>query len=249
MGAEVFHALKKILNGMGLSTAVGDEGGYAPDLGSNEEALQVIMKAIEQAGYGPGEDILICLDPAASSFFENGKYNLAAEKDPIKDSAAMVAFYEDLTRKYPIVSIEDGLDENDWDGFKLMTEKLGHRVQIVGDDLFVTNTEILKRGIREKAANSILIKLNQIGTVTETINAIETAKRAGFTAIVSHRSGETEDPFIADFVVAMNTGQIKTGSASRSDRIAKYNQLLRIEEELGASAVFNGRSVYYNLGS
>jgi enolase len=247
MGAEIFHALKKILHGMGLNTAVGDEGGYAPNLGSNEEALQVIMKAIEQAGYAPGEDIFICIDPAASSFFEKGKYNMAAEKDPIKDSKAMVAFYEKLINRYPIVSIEDGLDENDWDGFKLMTERLGDRLQIVGDDIFVTNTEILKRGIREKAANSILIKLNQIGTVTETINAIETAKRAGFTSIVSHRSGETEDAFIADFVVAMNTGQIKTGSASRSDRIAKYNQLLRIEEELGESALFKGRSVYYNL--
>ncbi|MBN2323854.1 MAG: phosphopyruvate hydratase [Spirochaetes bacterium] len=245
MGAEVFHSLKSILKNMGLSTAVGDEGGYAPDLSSNEEALEVIMKAIEKAGYKPKEDILICLDPAASSFFENGKYNLQAEKDPIKDSKAMVAFYEDLISRYPIISIEDGLAEDDWDGFKLMTERLGNRIQIVGDDLFVTNTERLSRGIAEKAANSILIKLNQIGTVTETIEAIETAKRAGFTAVVSHRSGETEDPFIADFVVAMNTGQIKTGSVSRSERIAKYNQLLRIEEELGDSAVFAGRNVYY----
>ena len=257
MGAEVFHALKTILKDMGLNTAVGDEGGYAPDLGSNEEALQVIMKAIEKAGYKPGDDILICLDPAASSFaassfaassfYENGKYNLAAEKDPIKDSKAMIAFYEDLINKYPIISIEDGLAEDDWNGFKLMTEKLGNRIQIVGDDLFVTNTERLKRGIDEKAANSILIKLNQIGTVTETIEAIEMAKRAGFTAVVSHRSGETEDSFIADFVVAMNTGQIKTGSASRSERIAKYNQLLRIEEELGDSAIFKGKSVYYSI--
>lgn len=262
MGAEVFHALKTILKDMGLNTAVGDEGGYAPDLGSNEEALQVIMKAIEKAGYKPGDDILICLDPAASSFisssftassfaassfYENGKYNLAAEKDPIKDSKAMIAFYEDLINKYPIISIEDGLAEDDWNGFKLMTEKLGNRIQIVGDDLFVTNTERLKRGIDEKAANSILIKLNQIGTVTETIEAIEMAKRAGFTAVVSHRSGETEDSFIADFVVAMNTGQIKTGSASRSERIAKYNQLLRIEEELGDSAIYKGKSVYYSI--
>ncbi|MBA7520271.1 Enolase [subsurface metagenome] len=262
MGAEVFHALKTILKDMGLNTAVGDEGGYAPDLGSNEEALQVIMKAIEKAGYKQGDDILICLDPAASSFaassftassfksssfFENGKYNLAAEKDPIKDSKAMIAFYEDLINKYPIISIEDGLAEDDWNGFKLMTEKLGNRIQIVGDDLFVTNTERLKRGIDEKAANSILIKLNQIGTVTETIEAIEMAKRAGFTAVVSHRSGETEDSFIADFVVAMNTGQIKTGSASRSERIAKYNQLLRIEEELGDSAIYKGKSVYYSI--
>ncbi len=249
MGAEVFHNLKSILHGMGLNTSVGDEGGYAPNLKSNEEALQVIMKAIEKAGYKPGEDIVICLDPAASSFFENGKYNLAAEKDPIRDSAGMVAFYEDLVKRYPIVSIEDGLDENDWDGFKLLTKRLGNRIQIVGDDLFVTNTEILKRGIEEKAANSILIKLNQIGTVTETIDAIEMAKRAGFTAVVSHRSGETEDSFIADFVVAMSTGQIKTGSASRSDRIAKYNQLLRIEEELSDSAVFNRKAVYYSIRS
>lgn len=247
MGAEVFHNLKKILSGMGLNTSVGDEGGYAPNLKSNEEALQVIMKAIEKAGYKPGEDIFICLDPAASSFFENGKYNLAAEKDPIRDSAGMVEFYEDLVKRYPIISIEDGLDENDWEGFKLLTERLGNRIQIVGDDLFVTNTEILKRGIEERAANSILIKLNQIGTVTETTDAIEMAKRAGFTAVVSHRSGETEDSFISDFVVGMRTGQIKTGSASRSDRIAKYNQLLRIEEELGESAQFNGKTVFYSI--
>jgi enolase len=249
MGAEVFHALKSILKDMGLNTAVGDEGGYAPNLSSNEEALQVIMKAIEKAGYKPGDDILICLDPAASFFFENGKYNLKAEKDPIKDSEAMVAFYEDLIDRYPIISIEDGLAEDDWDGFKLMTERLGSRIQIVGDDLFVTNTQRLKRGIEEQSANSILIKLNQIGTVSETIDAIEMAKRAGFTAVVSHRSGETEDSFIADFVVAMNTGQIKTGSASRSERIAKYNQLLRIEEELGDSALFKGRDVYYCIKS
>jgi enolase len=241
----VFHALKSILKNMGLNTAVGDEGGYAPDLNSNEEALQVIMKAIEVTGYKTGKDIFICLDPAASSFYENGKYNLAAEKEPIKDSDAMVAFYEDLIHKYPIISIEDGLAEDDWDGFKLLTRRLGNKIQIVGDDLFVTNTERLKRGIDEKAANSILIKLNQIGTVTETVEAIEMAKRAGFTAVVSHRSGETEDSFIADFVVAMNTGQIKTGSASRSERIAKYNQLLRIEEELGDMAVFKGKDVYY----
>jgi enolase len=246
-GAEVFHALKAILHGMGLNTAVGDEGGYAPNLKSNEEALQVIMKAIEKAGYKPGADIVICLDPAASSFFEKGKYNLKAEKQPVKTAEEMVAFYEDLIKKYPIVSIEDGLAEDDWDGFKLMTAKLGNKIQIVGDDLFVTNTERLKRGIEEKACNSILIKLNQIGTVTETIEAIEMAKRASFTAVVSHRSGETEDAFIADFVVAMNTGQIKTGSASRSERIAKYNQLLRIEEELGDSAVFKGIGVYYSI--
>jgi enolase len=247
MGAEVFHALKAILHGMGLNTAVGDEGGYAPNLKSNEEALQVIMKAVEKAGYKPGVDIVICLDPAASSFFEKGKYNLKAEKQPVKSSEEMVAFYEDLIKKYPIVSIEDGLAEDDWEGFKLMTAKLGGKIQIVGDDLFVTNTERLRRGIEENACNSILIKLNQIGTVTETIEAIDMAKRAGFTAVVSHRSGETEDAFIADFVVAMNTGQIKTGSASRSERIAKYNQLLRIEEELGDSAVFRGKGVYYSI--
>ena len=247
MGAEVFHNLKKILNEMGLNTAVGDEGGYAPNLKSNEEALQVIMKAIEKAGYKPGDDMLICLDAAASSFYEKGSYNLAAEKDAIKDSAALVEYYEYLVGKYPIISIEDGLDENDWDGFKLLTEKLGNKIQIVGDDLFVTNIEFLKRGIDESAANAILIKLNQIGTVTETIEAIEMAKAANFTAIVSHRSGETEDAFIADLVVAMNAGQIKTGSASRSDRMAKYNQLLRIEEGLGEAAVFKGKSVYYSI--
>jgi enolase len=245
MGAEVFHALKAILREMGLSTAVGDEGGYAPNLKSNEEALQVIMKAIERAGYRPGEDIFICLDAAASSFYENGMYNLAAEKEPLKEAEALISFYAGLIDKYPIISIEDGLAEDDWDGFKKMTRKLAERVQIVGDDLFVTNTQRLKRGIDEKIANSILIKLNQIGTVTETIEAIEMSKRAGYTAIVSHRSGETEDAFISDFVVAMGTGQIKTGSASRSDRIAKYNQLLRIEEELGDIAVYRGRDVYY----
>jgi len=249
MGAEIFHSLKSILKDMGLNTAVGDEGGYAPNLNSNEEALQVIMKAIEKAGYRPGEDVFICLDPAASSFYENGKYNLKAEKDPIKDSQQMVEYYEYLINKYPIISIEDGLAEDDWEGFKLLTERLGNKIQIVGDDLYVTNTERLKRGIDEKATNSILIKLNQIGTVTETMDAIEMAKRAGFTAIVSHRSGETEDTFISDLVVAMNTGQIKTGSASRSERIAKYNQLLRIEEELGDSAIFRGKEVFYSIKS
>ncbi|RKX95547.1 MAG: phosphopyruvate hydratase [Spirochaetes bacterium] len=246
-GAEVFHALKTILKDMGLNTAVGDEGGYAPNLQSNEEALQVIVKAIEKAGYKPGEDIFIALDPAASSFFEDGKYNMKAEKNPIKTSKEMVSFYENLVSKYPIISIEDGHDENDWEGFKLMTERLGNKIQIVGDDIFVTNPERLKRGIEEKTANSILIKLNQIGTVTETLDTIEMAKRAGFTAVVSHRSGETEDTFIADLVVAMNTGQIKTGSASRSERIAKYNQLIRIEEELGDSAIFKGKNVFYSI--
>lgn len=249
MGAEVFHVLKSILKDMGLNTAVGDEGGYAPNLNSNEEALQVIMKAIEKAGYRPGEDIFICLDPAASSFYENGRYNLKAEKDPVKDFQQMVEYYEYLINKYPIISIEDGLAEDDWEGFKLLTERLGNKIQIVGDDLYVTNTDRLKRGIDENATNSILIKLNQIGTVTETIDAIEMAKRAGFTAVVSHRSGETEDTFISDLVVAMNTGQIKTGSASRSERIAKYNQLLRIEEELGDSAIFRGKDVFYSIKS
>lgn len=247
MGTEVFHHLKSILKDMGLNTAVGDEGGYAPNLSSNEEALQVIMKAIEKAGYKPGDEVSICIDPAASSFFEKNRYNLKAEKDPIKSSEAMIDFYEDLIKKYPIISIEDGLAEDDWEGFKLMTQRLGNQIQIVGDDLFVTNTERLRKGIQEKAANSILIKLNQIGTVTETIEAIEMAKRAGFTAVVSHRSGETEDTFISDLVVAMNTGQIKTGSASRSERMAKYNQLLRIEEELGDSAIYRGKSVYYSI--
>jgi len=246
-GAEVFHTLKTILKDMGLNTGVGDEGGYAPNLQSNEEALQVIVKAIEKAGYKPGEDIYIGMDPAASSFYEDGKYNMKAEKDPIKDAEGMVKFYEDLVSRYPVISIEDGLDENDWEGFKLMTERMGNKIQIVGDDIFVTNTERLKRGIEEKAANSILIKLNQIGTVTETIDTIEMAKRAGFTSVVSHRSGETTDTFISDFVVAMNTGQIKTGSASRSERIAKYNQLMRIEEELGDSAIFKGKCVLYSI--
>ncbi|RLB76151.1 MAG: phosphopyruvate hydratase, partial [Deltaproteobacteria bacterium] len=229
------------------NTAVGDEGGYAPNLQSNEEALQVIVKAIEKAGYKPGEDIFIALDHAASSFLEDGKYSMKAEKNPIKTSEEMVSFYENLVSKYPIISIEDGHDENDWEGFKLMTERLGNKIQIVGDDIFVTNPERLKRGIEEKTANSILIKLNQIGTVTETLDTIEMAKRAGFTAVVSHRSGETEDTFIADLVVAMNTGQIKTGSASRSERIAKYNQLIRIEEELGDSAIFKGKNVFYSI--
>ena len=249
MVAEVFHALKSVLKGKGLNTAVGDEGGFAPDLKSNEEALQVIMEAIDKAGYTPKDDIMIALDPAASSFFDKdkGKYVLAGEGGREMTSEGMVDFYTALCDKYPIISIEDGLDENDWDGFRLMTRRLGNRIQIVGDDLFVTNTKFLKKGIETGAANSILVKVNQIGTITESFDAIEMAMKAGFTAIVSHRSGETEDSTIADIVVAANTGQIKTGSASRSDRIAKYNQLLRIEEELSDCAVYAGRDAFYSI--
>jgi enolase len=247
MGAEVFHSLKNVLKQKGLNTAVGDEGGFAPNLQSNEEALQVIMQAIEKAGYKPGEQIALAVDSAASSFYEKGKYILSAESKPKKTSEEMVAFYEALIKKYPIVSIEDGLDENDWSGWKLLTERLGKKVQIVGDDLFVTNTRLLRQGIEKGIANSILIKLNQIGTLTETLDTIEMAKKAKYTAIVSHRSGETEDTTIADLVVACNTGQIKTGSASRTDRIAKYNQLLRIEEELGDAAQFLQKKVFYSI--
>jgi enolase len=249
IGAEVFHNLKKVLHDQKLNTAVGDEGGFAPNLKSNEEALQVIMEAIKKAGYTPGKDVLIALDAASSSFYDKSgkKYVLEAEAQKEKTSQQMVEFYSGLVEKYPIISIEDGLDENDWDGFKLMTDKLGKKIQIVGDDLFVTNTKKLKTGIEKGIANSILIKVNQIGTLTETLEAIEMAKKAGYTAIVSHRSGETEDTTIADIAVATNSGQIKTGSASRTDRIAKYNQLLRIEEELGDAAQYLGREVFYNL--
>lgn len=244
--SETFHSLKAVLKSKGLNTAVGDEGGFAPNLKSNEEALQVLVEAINKAGYVPGKDISIAIDPAASSFYENGKYNLAGE-GTVKTSAEMVDFYEKLVEKYPIVSIEDGHAENDWDGFKMMTERLGKKIQIVGDDNFVTNKELLKKGIAMGACNSILIKLNQIGTLTETLDTIETAKRAGYTCVVSHRSGETEDTTIADLVVAASIGQIKTGSMSRTDRISKYNQLMRIEEELGDSAVFNGPKVFYSV--
>ncbi|MDT8420372.1 MAG: phosphopyruvate hydratase [Desulfuromonadales bacterium] len=247
MGAEIFHALKKVLSGKGYNTAVGDEGGFAPDLKSNEEALQVIVEAIEAAGYKPGEDVLLALDVAASELYKDGQYNFANEQQPLKTAAETVAFYEDLVARYPIISIEDGLAENDWDGWKLMTEKLGDKIQIVGDDLFVTNTKILKEGIEKGIANSILIKVNQIGTLTETLEAIEMAKRAGYTAVASHRSGETEDTTIADLAVATNCGQIKTGSLCRTDRVCKYNQLLRIEDELDETAVFNGKDVFYNL--
>ncbi|MCK4501574.1 MAG: phosphopyruvate hydratase, partial [Desulfuromonadales bacterium] len=247
MGAEIFHALKKVLKQKGYNTAVGDEGGFAPDLKSNEEALQVIMEAIAAAGYKAGEDIVLALDVAASEIFADGKYNFANEKQALKTAAETVDFYADLVDRYPIVSIEDGLAENDWDGWKLMTEKLGDKIQIVGDDLFVTNTKILQEGIDKGIANSILIKVNQIGTLTETLDAIEMAKRAGYTAVISHRSGETEDTTIADLAVATNAGQIKTGSLCRTDRICKYNQLLRIEDELDETAIFRGNDVFYNL--
>ena len=245
MGAEIFHALKKVLGGKGYNTAVGDEGGFAPDLKSNEEALQVIVEAIEQAGYKPGEEVVLALDVASSELYKDGKYILENEKTPEKSAADLVDFYADLVDRYPIISIEDGMAENDWDGWKLLTEKLGDKIQLVGDDLYVTNTKILKEGIEKGIANSILIKVNQIGTLTETLEAIEMAKRAGYTAVVSHRSGETEDTTIADLAVATNAGQIKTGSLCRTDRICKYNQLLRIEDELGDLAVFRGKDVFY----
>ncbi|MGD9897532.1 MAG: phosphopyruvate hydratase [Calditrichaceae bacterium] len=247
MGAEIFHTLKKVLSEKKYNTAVGDEGGFAPDLKSNEEAVQVILQAIERAGYKPGEDVFICLDPASSEFYDKEKklYLLASENKKLT-SDEMVDYYANWVKKYPIVSIEDGLAEDDWSGWRTMTEKLGSKIQLVGDDLFVTNTQRLSRGITEKTANSILIKVNQIGTITETLDAIEMAHKAGYTAVVSHRSGETEDSTIADLVVATNAGQIKTGSASRSDRIAKYNQLLRIEDVLGVNAIFRGKSVYKN---
>jgi enolase len=240
-GAEVFHALKKVLNGRGLNTAVGDEGGFAPDLPSNEAAVEVIMEAIELAGYKAGEDIMLGLDVASSEFYEDGKYVLASENRSLT-SDEFADLLESWVNKYPIVSIEDGMDENDWDGWKVLTDKIGDRVQLVGDDLFVTNSAILKQGIEKGVGNSILIKVNQIGTLTETLEAIEMAKAAGYTAVVSHRSGETEDTTIADLSVATNAGQIKTGSLSRSDRVAKYNQLIRIEAELGDKATYPGIS-------
>ncbi len=244
MATEVFHTLKALLKKRGLSTAVGDEGGFAPDLGSNEEALSLIMQAIEAAGYRPGRDIALALDAAASEFYDKGRYHLAAEKQPERSSEDMIGYYARLVDRYPILSIEDGLSELDWKGWRMLTERLGERIQLVGDDIFVTNVEIFSRGIREGIGNSILIKLNQIGTLTETLEAIELARCSGYTAVVSHRSGETEDTTIADVAVALNTGLIKTGSLSRTDRIAKYNQLLRIEEELGDGAVYlGGRAV------
>ncbi|MFN0312464.1 phosphopyruvate hydratase [Kurthia sp. ISK08] len=248
MGTEIFHSLKAVLKESGHNTAVGDEGGFAPNLTSNEEALSTIITAIERAGYKPGEEIQLAMDVASSELYsdEDGKYHLDGE-GVVKTSEEMVDWYEELTNKYPIISIEDGLDENDWAGHKLLTERIGDRVQLVGDDLFVTNTKKLARGIEEGVGNSILIKVNQIGTLTETLDAIEMAKRAGYTAIISHRSGESEDTTIADIAVATNAGQIKTGAPSRTDRVAKYNQLLRIEDELGKTAVYQGLKSFYNL--
>ncbi len=242
MGAETFHTLKKVLKERGYNTSVGDEGGFAPSLKSNVEAVEILLHAIEAAGYSAGHDICLALDPASSEMYQDGKYVFFKSDKSQKSSDDMIKIYEDWVRQYPIISIEDGLAQDDWEGWKAMTEALGDKIQIVGDDVFVTNTERLQRGIEEGTANSILIKLNQIGTVTETIRCIELARRHGFTSVVSHRSGETEDAFIADFTVGLGTGQIKTGSASRSDRIAKYNQLLRIEEELGEAAEFLGRT-------
>jgi enolase len=247
MGAEIFHALKGVLKGKGYNTSVGDEGGFAPNLKSNEEALEVIMEAIVKAGYKPGEDILLALDVASSELFKDGVYTLENEAQKVKTPTEMVDFYENLVNKYPIISIEDGMAENDWDGWKLMTDRLGKRIQIVGDDLFVTNPKILKEGIQKGIANSILIKLNQIGTLTETLEAIEMAKRAGYTTVISHRSGETEDTTLADLAVAVNSGQIKTGSLCRTDRVAKYNQLLRIEDELDSTSLFKGHDVFYSI--
>ena len=245
-GAEIFHSLKKLLNKAGHSTAVGDEGGFAPNLGSHAEALQIIMQAIEDAGYVPGQDVLLALDCAASEFYKDGKYHLSGEGLQLT-SAQFVDYLANLADQFPIVSIEDGMSEADWDGWKLLTDRLGSKVQIVGDDIFVTNTKIFKEGIKKGIANSILIKINQIGTLSETFAAVEMAKRAGYTAVISHRSGETEDSTIADIAVGLNAGQIKTGSLSRSDRIAKYNQLIRIEEDLGDTASYPGRETFYNL--
>lgn len=248
MGAEVFHALKKVLGEKGLACGVGDEGGFAPNLGSNREALELIVEAIKAAGYEPGKDVMLGLDVAASEMYneETKKYVLAGEGKELT-AAEMVDLYEDWTTNFPIITIEDGLDEEDWDGWKVLTERLGKKVQLVGDDLFVTNTERLERGIEAGVANSILIKVNQIGTITETLDAIEMAKRAGYTAVISHRSGETEDTTIADLAVAVNAGQIKTGAPSRTDRVAKYNQLLRIEEMVGEQARYCGMKSFYNL--
>jgi enolase len=244
MGAEIFHTLKAILKSKGLNVAVGDEGGFAPSLKSNEEAISLVVQSIKEAGYKTGKDVFIALDAASSEFHKSGKYSFEGKS---VGSDKMIDFYERIIEKYPIISIEDGLSENDWKGWKVMTDRLGGRVQLVGDDIFVTNKEILSEGIKKGIGNSILIKLNQIGTLTETLEAIEMAKRAGYTAVVSHRSGETEDTTIADLAVAINTGQIKTGSLSRTDRVAKYNRLLRIEEELGDAALFRGKEVFYNL--
>lgn len=246
MSAEIFHALRAVLKEQGRATGVGDEGGFAPNLASNEEALQVIMEAIERAGYRPGEDIMLALDVAATELYSEGSYHLASENRSLS-ATEMVDFYADLIERYPIISIEDGLAEDDWDGWQLLTERLGAQVQLVGDDLFVTNTERVARGIENGIANSVLVKLNQIGTLTETLETIEMAKQAGYTTVISHRSGETEDTTIADLVVAINAGQLKTGAPSRSERVAKYNQLLRIEEGLGIAADYAGLHCFYNL--
>ena len=243
MGTEIFHHLKAVLKARGLNTAVGDEGGFAPNLASNEDALKVISEAIANAGYTLGTDVTLALDCAASEFYEDGKYNLSGEGQ-VFNSEGFAEYLKGLTQRYPIISIEDGLDESDWDGWKILTDKIGEKVQLVGDDLFVTNTKILKEGIDKKIANSILIKFNQIGTLTETLEAIQMAKAAGYTAVISHRSGETEDSTIADLAVGTSAGQIKTGSLCRSDRVSKYNQLLRIEEQLGAKAKYNGRGEF-----
>ena len=244
MGTEVFHSLKSVLSKKGYNTAVGDEGGFAPHLKSNEEAVEVILEAITKANYTPGKDVFLALDPASSEFFEDGKYVFKKSDKSVKTPEQMVKYYETWVKQYPIISIEDGMAENDWTGWKLMTDTLGGKIQIVGDDLFVTNTTFLKKGIDLGVANSILIKVNQIGTLTETLDAIEMAKRAGYTCVISHRSGETEDATIADIAVATNAGQIKTGSASRTDRIAKYNQLIRIEEELGDTGIYPGLNAF-----
>ena len=246
MNAEIYHTLKKVLKDRGLATAIGDEGGFAPNLGSNEEAIQVILAAVEAAGYQPGKDIMLAIDAAASEFYQDGSYRLAGE-GLVKTSAEMVEYWARLAEKYPIISLEDGLAEDDWEGWALLTQRLGHKIQLVGDDLFVTNTERLSRGIVQQVGNSILVKVNQIGSLTETFDAIEMAKRAGYTCVISHRSGETEDATIADIAVAVNAGQIKTGAPARTDRVAKYNQLLRIEEELADLAQYKGIKVFYNL--
>ena len=243
-GAEIFHSLKSLLRSKGLSISVGDEGGFAPNLKSNEEAIVLILKAIEQAGYKPGKNVFLALDVAASELYKNGKYKFEGK---LVSSGNLIDFYAKLIKKYPVCSIEDGLSENDWKGWEAMTAKIGDKIQLVGDDIFVTNKEIFTKGIEKGIGNSILIKLNQIGSLTETLETIEMAKRAGYTSVVSHRSGETEDTTIADLSVAMNTGQIKTGSLSRTDRVVKYNRLLRIEEELGSAARFRGIDVFHNL--
>lgn len=247
VGAEIFHHLKKVLSSKGYSTAVGDEGGFAPNLKSNEEAIETILQAIEKAGYEPGEDVMIALDPASSEFYQDGRYLFKKSDGRNLSSDEMIKFWQNWIEKYPIISIEDGLAENDWEGWKHLTKALGNKIQLVGDDLFVTNTKFLNRGIEENCANAILIKVNQIGTLTETLQAIELARTHNMAAIISHRSGETEDTFIADLAVATNAGQIKTGSLSRSDRIAKYNQLLRIEEDLGPTAVYPGKKAFYQI--